>query len=271
MRRGFTLIEILVALAVMGVLMLAFVQFFGSTLKASSNLHIRNELLNEAQVAHHLIANRIKEAWYVWPPGSVLRMANSGWSTKNTLDGGHDWTVGPRFLAMILPPRKDGVECSGDPTGCFRFFAYYPMKRAHYVTHASAVEALEPDPPNDGHTWVLMEYRGHYRKGGSAVCPVQSDGRPDPSVTAYRGKRGRLLVDYVQPLSDPWDSAYDYPALFTYHVSDGRVTSAGVALRLVRKARGRVYRVPGQVGALSLFVEPKNLDVIANNKAAYCQ
>ncbi len=271
MRKGFTLLEILVALAILAVLMLAFVRFFGSTLKASSNLQVQNELLSEAQVAHQLVASRIKEAWYVWPPHSVLRLANSGWTTRNTLDGGRNWTVGPTFLAMILPPQKDGISCTTDKAGCFRFFAYFPMKRDHYVTHASAAEALDPDSQNDGKVWVLMEYRSFYRRHGTATCPVSADGHPNPAETAYRGKRGRLLVDYVQPPSDPWDPTYDYPGLFDFQTSGGDVTAVTVRLRLARLVRGRVYRVPAQAGALTLTVEPKNLGVVARTSGDYCR
>ncbi len=271
MKKGFTLIEILVALAVLAVLMLAFVSFFSSTLRISSSLQVQNELLSEAQVAHQLVASRIKEAWYVWPPGSILRLANSGWTTQNTLNGGRDWTVGPTFLAMILPPLKDGISCTVDKSGCFRFFAYYPMKRSHYVAHASAVEALDPDTQNDGKVWVLMEYRSFYRRSGTASCPVRANGRPKPAETAYRGKRGRLLVDYVQPLADPWNRAYDYPKLFDFRTSEGSVTAVTVQLRLARQARGQVHRVPAGAGALTLSIEPKNLGVLARTDGSYCQ
>ncbi len=271
MRRGFTLLEILVALGILAILMLAFARFFGSTLRASSHLQIQNELLNEAQVAHQLIASRVKEAWYVWPPGSVLRLAHTGWTTENTLAGSRDWAVGPFFLAMILPPRKDDVVCTTNPDGCFRFFAYYPMLRSHYVAHAAPVEALEPDPANDTRVWVLMEYRALYRRSGSADCPVTSSGEPDPSNQAYKGKRGRLLVDYVQPLSDPWSPAFDYPALFQYQTTGGSVTAVAVQLRLARSSRGQVYRVPARPGPLALTVEPNNLDVKARPGSDYCR
>jgi len=271
MKRGFTLIEILVALAVLAVLMLAFVLFFRGTLRASSSLQVQNELMSEAQVAHQLVASRIKEAWYLWPPGSVLRLAGSGWTTRNTLDGGRDWAVGPKFLAMILPPSKDGVACSADREGCFRFFAYYPMRRDHYVARASPVEALDPDPANDGKVWVLMEYRSVYRKGGAAACPVRADGSPEPGETAYRGKRGRLLVDFVQPFSDPWDPGFNYPGFFDFRTAGTSVTAVTVRLRLAREVRGRVYRVPREPGSLTLTVQPNNLGVTARTDGTYCR
>ncbi len=269
MRKAFTLIEILVALSVMAILMLAFVQFFGGTLRTTASLQVQNELLNEGQLAHHLIVSRIKEAWYVWPPGSKIKLAKGGWTTRNTIDGGHTWTVGPHFVAMILPPKKDGVACSKSKDGCFRFFAYYPMKRSLHRARAGVVEALEPDPANDSKVWILMEYRAHYGPGGD--CPVKATGEPDPTVKAYRGKRGRVLVDYVQPLSDPWDPAYDYPALFSYVTAGGRVRAVTVSIRYARKARGRVYRVPAGKKPITVAVEPQNQDVKADPSRPYCK
>lgn len=269
-RRGFTLIEILVALTVLAVLMLAFVQFYSGTLRTTASLQIQNELLSEGQLAHHLIASRIKEAWYVWPPASTLQLASTGWTTANTLRGGRNWTAGPLFLAMILPPERDRVRCSDDVKGCFRFFAYYPMKRSYYLTHASPAETLEPAPPNDDKVWVLMEYRAHYRPGTN--CPVRADGKPDPTVLTYRGGRGRFLVDYVQPLNDPWDRTYDYPALFGYARDlHGRVRAVTVSLRFAREVRGRVYRVPATTEPLTITVEPRNLRVQADPNKPYCQ
>ena len=267
--KGFTLIEILVALAVMAVLMLAFVRFFSGTLRTAASLQAQNELLNEGQLAHHLIVSRIKEAWYVWPPGSVLRLANSGWTTENSLRGGQDWTVGPTFLAMILPPEQDQTRCSANDRGCFRFFAYYPMKRSFYLAHASPVEALEPDPRNDRKVWVLMEYRAYYKPGRN--CPVKPSGKPNPGIKAYRGNRGRLLVDYVQPLADPWDPGYNYPALFSFTASRGKVQAVTVSLRFAREVRGQVYRVPASKGPFSITVEPRNLGVQADPNGDYCK
>ena len=265
MRKGFTLIEILVALAVMAVLLLAFTRFFGGTLTSASSLQVQNELLGEGEIAHQLIASRVKEAWYIFPKGSTLTLTSSGWTASNSIDGGHQWTVGDHFLALILPPKTDGTKCSEDNAGCFRFFAYYPQKRSWYVTHAGAAEALDPDPLNDGKVWVLMEYRAYYRGG----CPVTGSGQPDPGNTGYRGKRARLLVDYVQPNQDPWDSSYDYH-LFELP-SDPTPEGLAVGLRLVRKTRRRLYRVPSGPAPFTLSVEAQNVGVKADPAAPYCQ
>jgi len=267
MKKGFTLIEILAALATMAILLVAFTRFFGGTLRASSTLQVRNELLSEATIAQGLIASRVKEAWFVWPKGASLELTRSGWTTQNPFDGGQTWTVGKRFLAMILPPLKDDVPCSLDRDGCFRFFAYYPLPRSYYVAHASVVETLEPDPANDARTWVLMEYRAVYRKSGQARCPVRNE-QPDPNNLSYRGRKGRFLLDYLQPPTDPWDTRFNYPGLFL-HSADA--TAVTVNLRLARAAAQRVYRVPDHEAPFSLTVRPKNVGVPVSDESPYCQ
>ena len=278
MRRqiGFTLIEVLVALAVLAILLYAFVRFFSGTLQASGELSVRNELLAEGQNAHHLIASRIKEAWYVFPPGTSITLG-SGWTTKNTLGASETptWTTGKFFLAMILPPLADDVNCSAKRWGCFRFYAYYPLRRDWYVKKASVIRALDPDPVNDGKVWVVVEYLRYYREktssGYVSRCPVTASGTPDPTNTYYRSGQGRFLVDYVQPTTDPWDSAYNYNELFSYQTSSGQVTAVTTKIRYAKRAAGSTFRVPSEKTPLTLTVVPQNLGVKARTDRYYCK
>jgi prepilin-type N-terminal cleavage/methylation domain-containing protein len=59
---GVTLVELLVALAILGVLVAAFTGFFVSTLRATSDFDRRNELLLDGQIAHQLLVSRLQEA-----------------------------------------------------------------------------------------------------------------------------------------------------------------------------------------------------------------
>jgi len=263
--RGFTLIEILTALGITSLLLLAFVRFYGSTLQTTHELHHQSELLHEGDIAHQLIASRIKEAWYIFPKGTKISLAQSGWTTQNRLENDEAWTVGETFLALILPPEREDVTCSENVNGCFRFFAYYPLPRWWYVQNANAAEALDKDPQNDAKVWVLMEYRSNYRSG----CPVTSNGNPDPSNTGYRGRRGRLLVDYVQPLQDPWNPTFNY-TLFE-HPDDPAPSKLTLRLRLARKTHRRLYRVPREETGLTLSLEARNHGLKASLHHPYCQ
>jgi len=258
----------------MVIFLLAFVRFFSGTLETSGQLRARNELLMEAQTAQGLMVNRIKEAWYVFPPGTSITLSSSGWTTARVLNytdpPAYTWKTGDHFLAMILPPEKEGVPCSKDNKGCFRFFAYYPMNRAYYNEKAGVAEKLNPDA-NETKTWVLMEYRAYYP---ASRCPVTASGDPDPTNTAYRGKRAYFLVDYVQPLKDPRDSRYDYPKLFDYKTASGKVNYVLTELRFWRVLTPGNYeiRVPPEPGStLRLGASPYNLSAKASRSDYYCR
>lgn len=74
--RGITLVELLVALAILGALMAAFTGFFVSTLRTTSDFDRRNELLIEGQIAHQLLVSRLQEAWFVYPSGQSIILSS---------------------------------------------------------------------------------------------------------------------------------------------------------------------------------------------------
>ena len=253
-RPGFTLLEVLVTLAILGVLGLVFVRVFTSTLDASSHITARNELLHEAQIAQQIVAAKAKLAWHVYPPGTTIRI-NNGQTTRNALATSSQWTVGSDpFLALVLPPEKPGGTCAAGATdGCYRFYAYYAFPRSHYLASIAPTssQALPPDPRNDA-TWVIMEYRTALvgfvpNTGDSPSCtntPVPSGGLPGS---------GRLLVEYVQP-----ETASPGYTLFTV-LPDGSVE---LSLRMQRRTQKRSIRVPppGEP-PLTLKAVPRNLRI----------
>jgi prepilin-type N-terminal cleavage/methylation domain-containing protein len=160
--RGFTLIEVLVALAVLGVVALAYTQTFTNTLQLSSDANGKSTL-----------------------PSSS---GSTEWSTKDTISGANNqqWTIGTDpVLAMILPR---------DSGGQYQFLAYYAMTRANYVANALPPLGLDAEAANDNQTWVLMEYRANFTTAGLTGTTVIAD-------TSYQNASptGRLLVDRVQP------------------------------------------------------------------------
>jgi prepilin-type N-terminal cleavage/methylation domain-containing protein len=250
---GFTLIEVLIALAILGVLGLVFVRVFVSTMDATSHINARNDLLHEAQIAEQIIASKVKLAWYVYPPGTTLTL-NNGATTRNALAGSQEWRVGSDpILALVLPPEQPEADCTSDPQGCYVFYAYYAFPRAHYVASIGPTSAqrLDPDPRNDD-TWVLMEFRTRL----AGFVPNTADTPSCTNTPVPSGGlsgSGRLLVEYVQPETDP-------PTYTIFTVQpDGNVE---LGLRMRKKTHRRTIVVPpASDPPLTLKASPRNLRV----------
>jgi len=248
---GFTLLEILVSLLILGIISVAFIKVFSSTLEATNQINDKNELLHEAQIAQQVIASRVKVAWEVFPPGTSIYL-NNGKTTKNYLGGSHTWIVGKDpILAMILPPKKPGHTELCDSSHrryCFRFYAYFAYRRSDYLAAVSATsaDALPPDSMNDD-TWVIMEFR-------KTLTNIQdpNDILP-PSSGDYPGVRARLLVEYVQPETE--SPTY---TLFTIRPDK----SVDISLRMIRHEGKRDTRAPGaSEPPLTIRAVPRNLGV----------
>ncbi|MCL6527113.1 MAG: prepilin-type N-terminal cleavage/methylation domain-containing protein [Thermaceae bacterium] len=263
-KSGFTLLEILVALGILGVLSVIFLQIFTNTLSTTTNLNSRNNLINEGQLAVRVISSRLQEACYVYPQGSTITLASSGWTTQKTVGGsGYNWVVGTDpIVAMLLPPEPGSNQ--------YRFFAYFAMTRAFYQSNASASERLEPDTQNTN-ALVLMEYRANIDSSLSLstgqTCQVLAANlaggtdTTDPSVTPTNlplqpltgSRRGIVLVDYVQPGTP----------LFTVPATTGGASapSVGINLSFLKQVQGRTLVVNGaSANGLNITVFPRNIN-----------
>lgn len=257
--KGFTLFELLVAMALVGLIFTAFLQVFTGTLSQSTLTSARSDLLKEGQIAVQVMASKLQEACYVYPNGKTLRMADSGYSTQN-LGGGYDWTVGnDPILAMLLPPDPN----SANPDS-YRFIAYYPLLRGFYNSNAGSSLQLESDPANDN-VWVLMEYRrnldsaitpGNFASppGSPASCATLAQGLTNADL---QGGTARILVDYVSPQNDLF-STNDNPT-----DPNDAPTAATLNLRMQRSVQGKSLSVAGGGSGLSVRVFPRNLSVLS--------
>ena len=230
--RGFTLVEMLVSIAILGILMLAFTQIFGGSLRASGQINGRNELISEGQIAQQLIASRLQSAYFVYPAGTVLQFTTSGDLARNTVrsGAGYTWTVNTDpIVALIVPPRDTGTCPSSAGAGtmdaCFTFYAYYPVLRGVLTNPLSPNNASAPnsDSQNDS-AWILMEYKANLLDGitrdpsspldctgvttGTRSGPDYLSCPPVPETVRangtavqpnIRGQAARMLIDYVQP------------------------------------------------------------------------
>ncbi|MBB6096910.1 prepilin-type N-terminal cleavage/methylation domain-containing protein [Deinobacterium chartae] len=201
-RAGVTLVELLVALGVLGILLVAAGRYFASSTDLSFAARARAEVLSELQTAQAIIAARARQAAFVYPEFAELTLSNSGYTTRNPLTDGYVWKISDGLmLAMILPPENRAQPCGGGNTsGCFMFYAYYPVKRSALMKAAPLLRPVD-DPLNQG-SWVLMEYRAAYDSP-----PGYERGAPLPPVPT--GQQGRMLAEYLSPVGAP-----GYPRLF---------------------------------------------------------
>lgn len=281
---GLTLVELLVGMALMGIVLTALVSYFSQSSHVAGESSSRAELQQELLNIQQLIAGRLKEAWYVYPAGQTLQLGASATSTanlrRNPRTGYTNWLTGTDpVLAVIVPPRAAGTCPTAAPSSgsgaefCYRFFAYYPVKRSVWLFGTTTTSggvttesASNPgkDPSNDA-TWVLAEYR----KTLYGFAPGAA-----PPTTTLDGGDANLLADYVAPtvVTSGFTTTANTYTMFGLLAANGAVTSAtnpvsGVTLSLAttRNSGGKVLRLPGQTGTYSITIYPANLGKVAAN------
>ncbi len=215
--QAFTLIELLIALLLVGIILAAVVYVNIETARASAALQARNQLLPELQVAQNYMAGKLKQAAYVFQDGANISMAASGATTYNAPQASYNWRVGrDPIVAFILPPKMVGktVTVSGTPTQiycatardvsdasdlCYAFYAFYAIKRSGLVDPTTGVKGADNpgvSSVNDATAQVLMEYRGYYsRFGGNPFSPPQGYRASTSDIPT--GNAGQLLMDYL--------------------------------------------------------------------------
>lgn len=184
---SFSLIEILTSLTTLALLLVSLVPLVGNGLEYAQRLEQRTQVLATGTRSMEIMASRVREACYLWPPGTPLVLGTSP-STRNTTvtPTTSVWTQGEQLLALILPPSLPGQVP--------QFLAYYPMLRSHYLRYFSGSNALQPDPANDGRTWVLVEYRRNLEPGQATNCAQL------PAITqpvGLTGGQARLFADQL--------------------------------------------------------------------------
>lgn len=280
---GLSLIELLVALGILGLILGLLFDFFSRGGQVSTQTSVRAELQQDILNAQQLISGRLREAWYVYPPGQTLSLGNTPTSApafrRNPLVSPDSavWTTGTQpILALIVPPLASGVcppesattaqKASGAPF-CYRFFAYYPVRRATWLSSAvgSTGQPSASHPgfdPDNGEVWVLAEYR----KTLYGFAPG------DPKPLSVSNGDANLLADYLAPsVATPAAAAYTTAAntyeLFSYDLVPGSGgTEVGqVTLRVAaaRRSRGTLVRLPDAQGTYTLSVVLGNAGKVA--------
>ena len=282
---GFTLVELLVSLAILGILMAGFTYLFGNTLTVTRQVDVRNDILGDAQIAQNLMVSRLQEAWYVYPSATSLSLPSTGvgWQTANPVGGSNTFTVGSNLVAVIDPPQNVAANCTASPLftdGCYHFYAYYPVLRSAYVTGTagSFANRLLADTQNPN-AWVLMQYDAFVTDG---VIPPDLSGcvstdDPPPITTgqilqcnasfftsltgSLFSARANLLADYLTPNVSP----FTLTDLTTGNLPPAPdVQQVTVNPTFTRLYRGTTYAVGGSGSTLSTDVVGRNQKFPAN-------
>ena len=277
-KEGFTIVEMLVAVVLLGLVTAAFANFFVGTVRTTGTLNARNELTTEGQIAHQIISSRLQEGWWVFPNGSNITLSSSNaWQVTrpSSIGGGTTWTVGGNFVAVVLPPQSASAACATSTQGCYRFFAYYPLLRSAYTTNVTGANRLPSDASNASQ-WVLMEYRGILPNGRIAAntLPPQTALTTAEITTMLTGLTNievNLVADYITPGSTLFTTTQTRVASVTFRpvgaVADTTVNtpiqSINLDLRFSRTSSGRTFTAGGTNTPLNSVIVGRNQTVPA--------
>lgn len=235
---AFTLIELLVAVSLALIILFAASSLLISSSRSSSDLQIRNDLLQEQQIAQNYLIANVREAAYVYPQGTTLNLG-SGKTTKRP--GGGAWVVGSAtapILAIVKAPELPVSGCSaGNDRACYKFKAYYPMVRSTWIDGSAGTQNDPGADPSNEDSWLLIEYT----KNLVQTTPPTVTQLTDLAPGGLNGESGKLLLDYVQPAVTGLPPLFEVPTAGPQAAGQTRVT---VNLSVSRAASGKVVAVP---------------------------
>ena len=274
--QAFTLIELLIALVLVGIILAAVVYVNMETVRASASLQARNQLLPELQVTQNYMASKLRQAAYIFPNGSNIQMSVSGATTAKPPGGStgsaYNWKVGiDPIIAFVLPPKTvtSGNCATATATTasnfCYAFYAFYAMKRDAFVAATSFADDPGTDAANDASSWVLVEYRAYYSPSAtnfaSGFSPASSlNGYSTSTTNIPTGNTGQLLMDFLP-------SQYNTGMIKLFTTNVASVTQAPgtatvtVNLAAFQNVSSQVVRLPGNLTTdfNTLVVYPSNV------------
>ena len=236
---GFTLVELLVSLGLLGVILTTLFQTMGSTTQLANTTNSSNDLIREGQIAQQVLNARTKEACFVYPATRSIQLATVGYTTRNgtASPAGYNWVINTHpMIAMILPPSAD-IPATATVNN-YRFVAYYAIPRSQYValSPAGAAAVINPgqDVLNDGTVWMLMEYRRNINVLAAGFGPVTTCAAVAANTAVdLTGGNAELLTDYIAPVTISTDLFSVGPVR-----PDGSASFVEYNLRLQKTTRG---------------------------------
>lgn len=243
---GFTVVELLVAMAVLGILLGVIAFFMTSTMRVTNNQSEMAVATADARLALFRVSEVARQASYVYPPDVEITVAGAG-----------TFTTGEEALALLVPAGTTYCRVTGE-TYCG--FLFYVGPRTRFVPPLRA---------NGATNLALAELRAVGLEWPRSVVPALT-------ITSWPAGNDALLADGV--VSSGTDlgndvqvtalqSVYDDWLEFTYTDSPlgarSLLNGVKVSLQLERVAAGRSVE---SLQTLELFARsvprnaPPNLD-----------
>jgi prepilin-type N-terminal cleavage/methylation domain-containing protein len=119
---GLSLVELLIAMAILGILLAMLSAFLISNQRVTNTQITAATLSNDLRLAHLRISEIVSQAHYIYPSGQTL-----------TLDG-KAFTTGPGALAVLVPRGTTYCKAEGSAARDYCGFAYVIEDRAPYVS-----------------------------------------------------------------------------------------------------------------------------------------
>jgi prepilin-type N-terminal cleavage/methylation domain-containing protein len=200
-RAGFTILELLISIGILGIIMTVVSQGFQSGGTTLGLVISQSELIDEARNAGQLMADELAKSSYVYPPGAILNLGSTYDVKRPGASDGSAWTVGENaspILAVILPPTVSGTCNVATPTACSQFVAYYPVVRSGIETGFQlGGKNVMLKNTWTGNLWTIYEFRC-----GLSFAELADKAIPTTDMTVAAdcaSPTHSLVLDYVQP------------------------------------------------------------------------
>uniref|UniRef100_UPI0025FBF29C PulJ/GspJ family protein n=1 Tax=Deinococcus sp. TaxID=47478 RepID=UPI0025FBF29C len=194
-RAGFTLVEMLIAMLIAGILLSVLYNLFTNSLDSVGVVKTQNQLLNDTRTAGNFVGDTMNGAVYIYPPNIRLTLAAANPYATQHNGTSNIWTVRTDpFVAGLLPPIRRPTPTSTPPVACdlnvpynplsivssqgscYKVVAFYIKSRADYVAAAPTLANPGADNTIPADAQVLMYYSAYVNPGTDAAQPWPTTG-----------------------------------------------------------------------------------------------
>lgn len=238
---GFTLVELLVAMAILGIIFMLVTNWQVSTLNISARTNALSLRLSELNDVTGYVGDRVRSALEVRTSGFTV---NKG-SAPN---GGQCDTVTP-CLAVLVPVEE--ADVSGPALVYKQSFLQLIYRMEPRSTWSASDEDKVPDTWADNAANNVMLLREYYARCTLTVTECRNTFR---NTTDFSGMNRYLVSDYLTSVDQSGGTITPFDAVFDEKKKTGTVT---LRFQGKQNVRGTTYFIP-PTGPYTLTVQARN-------------